>query len=64
MQYDGDTNLPEKYIVSPPAIDRTVGELIAHAGLKQLAISETQKYGHVTYFFNGNRCALRQLSQE
>eukprot|EP00656_Telonema_subtile_P034490 TRINITY_DN38566_c0_g1_i1.p1 TRINITY_DN38566_c0_g1~~TRINITY_DN38566_c0_g1_i1.p1 ORF type:complete len:575 (+),score=134.33 TRINITY_DN38566_c0_g1_i1:135-1859(+) len=55
MQYDGDNNLPERYIVTPPAIDRTVGELVAGAGLRQLAISETQKFGHVTYFFNGNR---------
>jgi len=55
MQYDGDDNLPSKFIVPPPLIDRTVGELIAKAGLKQFAISETQKFGHVTYFFNGNK---------
>jgi 2,3-bisphosphoglycerate-independent phosphoglycerate mutase len=55
MQYDGDLGVPEKYLVSPPAIDRTMGEYLAATGLKTLAISETQKFGHVTYFFNGNR---------
>ncbi|MBN1685359.1 MAG: 2,3-bisphosphoglycerate-independent phosphoglycerate mutase [Spirochaetales bacterium] len=55
MQYDGDLLIPKNFLVSPPAIDRTMGEYLAHAGVKQLAISETQKFGHVTYFFNGNR---------
>lgn len=55
MQYDGDLKLPKNYLVTPPAIDRTMGEYLANAGITQLAISETQKFGHVTYFFNGNR---------
>ncbi|OQB98033.1 MAG: 2,3-bisphosphoglycerate-independent phosphoglycerate mutase [Spirochaetes bacterium ADurb.Bin110] len=55
MQYDGDLKVPANFLVSPPAIDRTLGEYLASTGLKTLAISETQKYGHVTYFFNGNR---------
>ncbi|MDD5679153.1 MAG: 2,3-bisphosphoglycerate-independent phosphoglycerate mutase [Kiritimatiellae bacterium] len=55
MQYDGDLKIPKQYLVTPPAINRTMGELLSHAGVRQLAISETQKYGHVTYFFNGNR---------
>jgi 2,3-bisphosphoglycerate-independent phosphoglycerate mutase len=55
MQYDGDALIPKKYLVNPPGIDRTVGEYLVKAGVKQLAISETQKFGHVTYFFNGNR---------
>jgi len=55
MQYDGDLLIPRRYLVDPPNIDRTVGELLAQAGLGTFAISETQKYGHVTYFFNGNR---------
>ena len=54
MQYDGDLCVPEKYLVSPPAIDRTMSEYLSNAGVKQFAISETQKFGHVTYFFNGN----------
>lgn len=55
MQYDGDLLIPKRYLVTPPAIDRTVGEYLARAGVRQMAISETQKFGHVTYFFNGNR---------
>jgi 2,3-bisphosphoglycerate-independent phosphoglycerate mutase len=54
MQYDGDLLVPEKYLVSPPAINRTMSEYLSNAGVSQFAISETQKYGHVTYFFNGN----------
>ena len=54
MQYDGDLQLPKRFLVSPPAIDRTLGEYLAKNGLRQLAVSETQKFGHVTYFFNGN----------
>ncbi len=55
MQYDGDLKIPKQYLVSPPAIERTMGELLANTGVTQLALSETQKYGHVTYFWNGNR---------
>jgi 2,3-bisphosphoglycerate-independent phosphoglycerate mutase len=55
MQYDGDAHVPKQYIVEPPSIDRTMGEFLVASKVKLLAISETQKYGHVTYFFNGNR---------
>ncbi len=55
MQYDGDALIPKNYLVDPPGIDRTMVEYLVKAGIKQLAISETQKFGHVTYFFNGNR---------
>jgi 2,3-bisphosphoglycerate-independent phosphoglycerate mutase len=55
MQYDGDLGIPSRFLVEPPAIDRTVGEYLARNGVTQLAISETQKFGHVTYFWNGNR---------
>ena len=54
MEYDGDLHIPKQYLVSPPSIDKTLGELLSNTGVTQLAISETQKYGHVTYFFNGN----------
>lgn len=56
------SRFPSNFLVSPPAIDRTLGEYLAYTGLKTLAISETQKYGHVTYFFNGNRS--RKFSEE
>ena len=55
MQYDGDLHLPERYLVDPPAIDRTLGEYLARNRVSQFACSETQKFGHVTYFWNGNR---------
>lgn len=55
MEYDGDLHVPRQYLVEPPSIDRTIGEYLAAAGKRQFAVSETQKYGHVTYFFNGNR---------
>ena len=55
MEYDGDLHIPASYLVVPPAIDRTMGEYLSRSGLRQFALSETQKYGHVTYFFNGNR---------
>ena len=54
MQYDGDAQIPKHFLVDPPAIDRTVGEFLCHAGVRSFAISETQKFGHVTYFWNGN----------
>ncbi len=54
MQYDGDLKLPSHFLVAPPAIDRTLAQYLAEAGATQLAISETQKFGHVTYFWNGN----------
>jgi 2,3-bisphosphoglycerate-independent phosphoglycerate mutase len=62
MEYDGDLHIPKQYLVSPPSIDRTLGEYLVASGVKQLAISETQKYGHVTYFFNGNK--LGKFSEE
>jgi len=58
MQYDGDLQLPKHYLVEPPDIDRTLGEYLARNGVPQFAISETQKFGHVTYFWNGNRSGL------
>jgi len=64
MQYDGDALIPRKYLVNPPGINRTVGEYLAKAGVRQLAISETQKFGHVTYFFNGNRSGKFDESME
>ncbi|HEY0195610.1 MAG TPA: 2,3-bisphosphoglycerate-independent phosphoglycerate mutase, partial [Kofleriaceae bacterium] len=58
MEYDGDAHIPARFLVSPPEIERPMGELLAGAHISQLAISETQKYGHVTYFWNGNRSGM------
>jgi len=55
LQYDGDLQLPKRFLVAPPAIKDTSGEWFSKLGLAQFACSETQKFGHVTYFWNGNR---------
>ena len=54
MQYDGDAKIPARFLVEPPAIDRTVSQYLCAAGVTSFAVSETQKFGHVTYFWNGN----------
>ena len=64
MQYDGDAHLPHRFLVAPPTIADTFGERLAHAGVTQLAIAETQKYGHVTYFWNGNRSDMFDPTRE
>lgn len=55
LEYDGDLHIPSRYLVNPPEITNTMTEYLVGAGVTQLAISETQKYGHVTYFWNGNK---------
>ncbi len=55
LEYDGDLHIPSKYLVSPPEITNTMSEYMAGTRIPVLAISETQKYGHVTYFWNGNK---------
>ena len=55
LQYDGDALVPKRYLVDPPAIDNTVSEYLCAEGLRSFEISETQKFGHVTFFWNGNR---------
>ncbi len=63
MEYDGDRHIPQHFLVEPPAIDNTVSQFLGAASLRSLAVSETQKFGHVTYFFNGNR-GERPASEE
>lgn len=55
MEYDGDLKIPGRFLVDPPMIANTLGERLAGMGIRQFACSETQKFGHVTYFWNGNR---------
>jgi len=55
MQYDGDALIPANYLVEPPAINNTLGEYFCNSQISSYAISETQKFGHVTYFWNGNK---------
>jgi 2,3-bisphosphoglycerate-independent phosphoglycerate mutase len=58
MQYDGDLLLPPRFLVDPPEIDRSLSEFLTVAGVSQFACAETQKFGHVTYFWNGNRSGV------
>ncbi len=55
LEYDGDLHIPSRYLVNPPEITNTMTEYLVDTGVSELAISETQKYGHVTYFWNGNK---------
>ena len=64
LQYDGDALVPKQYLVDPPSIDRTMGEYLCAEGVHSFAVSETQKYGHVTYFWNGNRSGYIDASLE
>ena len=64
MQYDGDAKIPANYLVNPPAIERTVGRYMCAQNITSYAISETQKYGHVTYFWNGNNSGYIDESLE
>jgi 2,3-bisphosphoglycerate-independent phosphoglycerate mutase len=64
LQYDGDAFVPKQYLVDPPAIDRTMSEFLCHEGVASFAVSETQKFGHVTYFWNGNRSGYIDPSLE
>jgi len=64
MRYDGDLGVPRQFLVAPPAITNTVGEILVRHGVRTFACSETQKFGHVTYFFNGNRSGLIDAALE
>lgn len=55
LEYDGDLKIPRNFLVNPPQIHDTLTELLIANEIKEYAVSETQKYGHVTYFWNGNR---------
>lgn len=65
LQYDGELKLPSRYLVAPPDIDRTSGEYLVHNGVRTFACSETVKFGHVTFFWNGNRsgCFSKDLEE-
>jgi 2,3-bisphosphoglycerate-independent phosphoglycerate mutase len=64
MQYDGDLLIPKNYLVFPPQIDRTISAYLCAEEITSFAISETQKFGHVTYFWNGNRSGYIDKSFE
>lgn len=53
MVYDEDSNLPENRIIGSAEVKNPFGRRILNLGLKQFRLAETQKYAHVTFFFNG-----------
>ncbi|MBQ1827169.1 MAG: 2,3-bisphosphoglycerate-independent phosphoglycerate mutase [Erysipelotrichaceae bacterium] len=55
LEYDGDLHIPNRYLVNPPKIEHTLSEYLVEKGIRSYALSETQKFGHMTYFWNGNR---------
>jgi 2,3-bisphosphoglycerate-independent phosphoglycerate mutase len=52
-EYDSTVHAPLAF--PPEVVENPLGEVVASAGLRQLRIAETEKYAHVTYFFNGGR---------
>jgi len=52
-EYDGKFGLPSLF--PPVTLSRILGELVSERGLRQLRTAETEKYAHVTYFFNGGQ---------
>ena len=53
-EYNSDTHVPEHRLVEPVKIDETLHQFLGERGVSELAISETVKFGHITYYFNGN----------
>ena len=55
LQYDLEVQIPKHFITEPPHITNTLTEQLIKYNINEYAVSETQKYGHVTYFWNGNK---------
>lgn len=53
-EYNSDTHVPEHRLVEPINIEKPLNKVLGENGISQLAISETVKFGHITYYFNGN----------
>ena len=55
LQYDSEIGIPKNFLTSPPNITNTLTEELVKNNINEYAVSETQKFGHVTYFWNGNK---------
>lgn len=53
-EYNSDTHVPELQLVPPVKFENALNTFLGRNGISQLAISETVKFGHITYYFNGN----------
>ena len=54
LQYDTEIKIPRLFLTEPPKIENTLTEELSKYNIREYAVSETQKFGHVTYFWNGN----------
>ena len=62
--YDNDQGIPKKALCPNPDIKNVLSEFMIASGVKMYAVSETHKYGHVTFFWNGNRSGYLDESME
>lgn len=65
-EYNSDTHVPEHRLVEPVRIEQTLNRYLSEHGVSQFAVSETVKFGHITYYFNGNsydKCEGEEFSQ-
>ena len=53
MVYDEDRDLPRLQLMGPTKVDNPLGRRLLSLGIRQFRLAETQKYAHVTFFFNG-----------
>ncbi|MBR3176168.1 2,3-bisphosphoglycerate-independent phosphoglycerate mutase [Candidatus Saccharibacteria bacterium] len=53
-EYNSDTHVPEHRLVESTQISQTLNQFLSKKGVSELAVSETVKFGHITYYFNGN----------
>lgn len=53
-EYDADQHIPAHCLVAPIKITNTLHEILSRNNISQLAVAETVKFGHITYYFNGN----------
>ena len=53
-EYNSDTHVPEHRLVEPVYITNTLNQFLGSKGISDFAVSETVKFGHITYYFNGN----------
>lgn len=56
-EYNSDTHVPEFRLVEPVKIEHPLHEFLHEKNISQLAIAETAKFGHITYYFDGNSYA-------
>ncbi len=64
VQYDEDEHIPKQYLVPHPDIRNILSDYCCANNITSFAIAETHKYGHVTYFWNGNRSGYICLDKE